>query len=370
MAKLRYFIQRIRGKNKIAEYFWQAKPSVAEKYQITKFKALGKNRTEALIEWEKLDKQLSLNITTLKEKGFLIPKKNIEKDTLRNISEFYFKHRKFTDLAESTKKDYTNYINKINEMFGDEKISFFTRSICEKFYIKILEDKGIRTAQHYINALRIIWNAAKDHDIIEGENPCSVMKIKRNKPRDQVWSNEEFNLFCHTALKKGYKGLYVAMNVAYYTSQRETDILSLKWSQIDENFNVLSFNQSKTGAKIYIPLEKLTILKEILIKLERKSEYVIVDEIDNKPYNSRVRLFLDRFDNVKKISNIREELWFRDLRRTSILALDEAGCSSSEIASISGHSRSSILKMLDVYAPKTIKKAENAFEKLNNYDRK
>ena len=365
MAKLRYFIERIRGKDKIAEYFWQAKPSVAEKYQIPRFKALGRDRSEALVEWEKLDKQLSLNISTIKEKGFLIPKKNIEKDTLRNISELYFKHRKFLSLAETTKKDYIKYINKINEIFGDDKISLFTRSICEKFYVKMKEDKGIRTAQHYINALRVIWNSAKDHDIIQGENPCSNMKIERNKSREQVWTKEEFNIFCQIALKKGYKGLFVAMNIAYYTSQRQTDILNLKWSQIDENFNVLSFVQSKTGAKIKIPLDKLPVLKEILINLEKKNEYIIIDEIDDKHYINRIRLFLDRFDAIKEISKIRNELWFRDLRRTSILALDEAGCTDSEIASISGHSRISILKMLDVYAPKTIKKAENAFDKLN-----
>jgi hypothetical protein len=71
-------------------------------------------------------------------------------------------------------------------------------------------------------------------------------------------------------------------------------------------------------------------------KIPKVNEYIVKDQFDNNPYINRERLFGDRFETVRKESNIRQELCFRDLRRNAILALDEADCNPSEISSISG----------------------------------
>ena len=209
-----------------------------------------------------------------------------------------------------------------------------------------------------------LWNTALDYGYVKGENLCRNMTIEKNVARDQAWTKEEFDRFCSVAQEKGYNGLYVAMHLAYYTAQRQTDIFDMKWKQIDSELQYISITQSKTGAKVQIPLLKLNRLRTVLLENKKNDEYVVVDQFDNKPYGHRIRLFADRFDEVRKLSGVRKELLFRDLRRTAILALDEAGCSPSEISSVSGHSRSSIIAMLEVYAPKSREKAERAIGRL------
>jgi integrase len=375
MAKLRYFIKRIRGKNKNTEYFWQCKPLVAEKYQVEKFKSLGRDEKEALIQWQELNAKLQFSKNHLKEKGILPFQniKEIKEGTLKHLSEIYFQERKFLNLAERTKKNYRymadRLVNKIlfegqPEPLANLKVKEIDRLFCKKLYEKLLP-KGKVMAKELMGVLHNILTTAIDYGYLNGESPCTKMNFENNKGRSQNWPKEEFKQFCDTALEKGYNGLFIAMNLAYYTAQRQTDILNLKWSQIDENSNTLTIIQSKTKSIVRIPLNKLEVLKNLLKNLPRKGEYIVIDEFDEKPYNQRTRLFIDRFHTIRKLSKIREELTFRDLRRTAILALDEAGCTESEIASISGHSRATISKMLEIYAPKTITKAESAFDKLN-----
>jgi integrase len=251
-----------------------------------------------------------------------------------------------------------------SKSFGSLKVEAIDRMFCKKFYEKLLP-KGNKTAEDLTKVLRNLLNTALDYGYIKGENPCSNLVIEKNTPREEVWLQEEFEQFCNTAQKQKLNGLYIAMNLAMFTAQRQTDILNLKWSDIDANFEVLYITQSKTKAKIELPLNKIPALQKLLKSIERKSEYVVIDEFDNKPYNHRLRLFGERFEKVMKLIDIRQNLLFRDLRRTSILKLDEAGCTSAEIASISGHSRKTILDMLEIYAPKSRQKASDALGKLD-----
>ena len=376
MTKLKYFITRKQAKNGTIDYYWQCKYSIAEKYKIEKFISLGKDEKQALIRWQEINAKLEYCKRTLKETGILpiAEERNIEEGTLKHINEIYLNDRRFKRLSPITQHSYIQIHNRlINTILFKEqrqslatlKIDKIDRVFCKTLYDKLLISASVRSAKHYIDALNNLIKTAIDYGYLKGENPCSKLVFEKNDHRDQVWSKEEFEIFCKSALEKNYTGLYIAMNLAYYTAQRQTDILTLKWSQISANFESIKIQQSKTGAKVEIPIDKLKVIRNILSQTEKNNEYVVIDHTDNKPYNHRTRLFSDRFETIRKISNIRRELLFRDLRRTSILALDEAGCTSGEISSISGHSRNSIIAMLEVYAPKTKQKAGDAIDKLN-----
>lgn len=343
---------------------------------MQRFLSLGKDEKEALIKWQELNAKLQSNKRTLKETGTLpiIDDSNIEEGTLKHITALYFQDRRFLRLAKITQTGYIQIHNRLINtiLFSKQKQNFanlgictINREFCKNFYENLLALGNIRSATHYINALSNLIKVAIDYGYFKGENPCSKMLLEKNAPRDQTWTVAEFKSFCDVAKNKGYTGLYIAVNLAYYTAQRLTDVLNLKWSQIDADFRYITIKQSKTATKVEIPLFKMNILSNILLQHKKHSEHIVLDQADLKPYHDRIRLFSDRFDAVRKESNTRTELLFRDLRRTAILALDEAGCTPAEIASISGHSRSSIIDMLDTYAPKTKNKAESALDKLN-----
>ena len=60
----------------------------------------------------------------------------------------------------------------------------------------------------------------------------------------------------------------------------------------------------------------------------------------------------------------RAGLWLHDLRRTCVVKLAEAGCSTAEIGAITGHSDQSVHRMMRTYLPKTFAMARNAITKL------
>ena len=373
--KLRYFVVRKRSKTG-TDYYWQCTQNTSEKYGVGKFIALGKSEKQALIKWQELNDKLNNNKKYLREYGVLPENtNNITDGSFKHISELYLKDRRFIRLAERTKKTYIYTINRINNQLlydGQKKplatlpITQFNRVMCKALYEKLLNNGKLRIAEYIIKVIANILQTAIDYGYLHGDNPCSKMTIEKNKPRDQVWTKEEFYTLIDNA--KVYTGLYIAVNIAYYTAQRQTDILNLKWSQIDPEFKYITIKQSKTQARVIIPLHIIKPLRELLQSTSKVSDYVVVDHTDDKPYHNRVSLFADRFDTIRKKSQINQELVFRDLRRTAILALDEAGCTSAEIASISGHSRNSIIQMLEIYAPKSKNKAESAIEKMNKFD--
>ena len=57
-------------------------------------------------------------------------------------------------------------------------------------------------------------------------------------------------------------------------------------------------------------------------------------------------------------------LQVHDLRRTCVIKLAEAGCSTAEIGAITGHSDQSVHRMMRTYLPKTFAMARNAITKL------
>ncbi|KKL56671.1 hypothetical protein LCGC14_2243100 [marine sediment metagenome] len=62
-----------------------------------------------------------------------------------------------------------------------------------------------------------------------------------------------------------------------------------------------------------------------------------------------------------------QHLQARDLRRTAMVRLAEAGCTVPEIASISGHSIDRTERILEVYLPRTRAMASAAIAKLDEW---
>lgn len=374
-CKLRYFVVK-RRKTLDPSYYWNAKGM--EKYGLPNHQALGNDYQRAVANWQALYFEYCRKRRETKIYGFCTEQDkglSDNKGTLIHMRELYFKDRRFLRLADKTKKDYTktleNVVDKLlyktqKAPLGTILVKDINRPFIKALYEKLLENGAKRSAQLTINAISQLIITAKDYGYFEGENPCLKLVMERNKPRNQIWTKEEVELFCDIANQRGYNGLALAVLIAYYTAQRETDIVKLKWKDFDSDLNVWKLNQSKTGARIELPISKMPILQQALKQTKRINEYV-VNSADGMPYCGR-ELIPEQCKKIINLAGIRQELVFRDLRRTAILRLDEAGCTPSEIASISGHSRTSIIQMLETYAPKTGRKAENAINKLNEYE--
>ena len=356
-------------------YYWEGKPRM-KNYGLPVIEALGKDYLQAVERWKELFCEYERRRKEQKMCGTYTNedcKMLLNRGSLMHMAELYYKDRRFIRLADKTKKDYKVLINRIinkllypeqKKPLGTLKVSAIDRPFVKKLYENLLEKGAKRSASLIINALSQLIITASDYGYYKQENPCKKLVLEKNSPRSQFWTLEEVKLFYKTAKAKGYQGLALAVLIAYYTAQRQTDIENLQWKDFDKDFNFWKIKQSKTKAYVNFPIYKTPFLQKILKTTQKINDYVC-NSYDGKPYQGR-DLIPEQCKKIIELAGIRKELVFRDLRRTAILRLDEAGCTMSEIASISGHSRKSILDIIETYAPNSIKKAESALDKVNS----
>ena len=128
---------------------------------------------------------------------------------------------------------------------------------------------------------------------------------------------------------------------AIETAMRRSEILSLRWENIDRKFTIATLPDTKNGSKREVPLT--TKAKQLLEGLSKQEEYIF-------PLSDfAVRHTWDRLVKRAGIENLR----FHDLRHEAVSRFFEMGLSVPEVASISGHKD---YRMLASYAHLDIKK--------------
>jgi integrase len=151
-------------------------------------------------------------------------------------------------------------------------------------------------------------------------NPCVKVERHPTKPRDRYVTDEEFNAFraiCSPQCK-------LAMDLALLTSQRQGDLIRLKWDQIEvsgprENW-AIRVRQGKTGKQMRIKispaLERVLDLADALPPALPR-EYVIRNRLGERYTSDGFRAMWQRFmRQFEKAGH--ERFCFHDLRAKSI----------------------------------------------------
>lgn len=113
-----------------------------------------------------------------------------------------------------------------------------------------------------------IWNFARDKGYTALPNPCAGIKGFKETGRDAYVEDDQFAAICHAA----DACLRNAMDLAYLTGQRPSDVLSL--SEMDLRDGVLNVQQAKTRAKLRISVAGE--LEELLRRIRAgKSAYKV-----------------------------------------------------------------------------------------------
>jgi len=121
-----------------------------------------------------------------------------------------------------------------------------------------------------------------------------------------------------------------AFDLHLFTGQRRSDVCVMRWDDISRG--VLTVAQSKTGAKLEIPLHP--DLLKTLKATPRTGETIIGtafgSQRSSKAYGNYMAEAIDK-------AGLPEHCVLHGLRKAAARRLAEAGCSANEIASITGH---------------------------------
>lgn len=259
----------------------------------------------------------------------------------------------------------TNYIKK---GLGHIQISKLTPMLIQQYYNELITNRSIvnENIQKIHSLINNSLNRALRWGLIN-KNVASLVDRPRSTKREiSVWTLEQIHKFLH---ESDTDPLAIAFHIAITSGMRQSEILGLRWKDIDFTDNYLSVVQSlshdgktmsvgsktKSGTrKIHLPIETMEMLrKNQRIQENDKKHYtgiyqdhgLVVCTSVGTPVNPRnlMRTFY-RLTKSSKLPRIR----FHDLRHTHATLLLKQGVNPKIVAERLGHADVRIT--LDTYS--------------------
>lgn len=267
----------------------------------------------------------------------------------------------FTGLADSTRRAYLLYIKAIEAEFGDMPKAAVVAPEARGIFKEWRDTMAAkpRTADFAWTVLARILSVAKDRGKI-AVNVCERGgRLYRADRSDALWTPamvEVVKAEFPTALRW-------AFILALYTGQRQSDLLRMPWSAVEGGR--VRLRQRKGRRRVSIPIP--SVLAEELATIPKRST-IILTSSDERPWTaSGFRASWARACAAADIHGVT----FHDIRGSAVTNLGAAGCTTIEIAAVTGHSLKDVEAILDAhYLSRTDAMADNAIGKLERNEQR
>lgn len=310
--------------------------------------------------------------------------------TLGMLIRAYRASRAFTRLAPKTQRGYRQCLDRLDDWGGDAPLPAITAPRVQR----LLEANAATPA--FANAIVRVLRLVLAWGKLEGwvtANAAERPRLVGAKPSGLIWPHAAVTTFVQAADAAGRWSVGTAVMLNEWLGQREGDILTLSRHMIRNG--KLWIGQSKTGARVALPVNKVPHLAQRLAEEEARQVaraaggvlplQLIVSEETGMPYKEdnfrhvfatiraeAAKLAPDGFpvdylmpgrdatDPQAMIVRM-EDLTFRHLRHTAVTRNGEAEVPATLISSITGHSVKTVDQLLDLYMVRTSRMAEVAF---------
>jgi integrase len=278
--------------------------------------------------------------------------------TFNGLIRAYSLSPEFERLAESTRREYRRMLMKAEGRFGNMPLAALEDPRVRQDFMSwravVARDSGSREADNRLSVISAMLSWAKENGQVFSNHIAGFRRLHHVDRSELIWLPEHITAFMRAASVEMQRALILAL----HTGQRQGDLLKLAWNNYDGALIVL--RQGKTGRKVEIPCTRA--LRAMLDGMGRNAA-VILSTKTERPW--KARYFKAQWERASKEAGI-TDLHFHDLRGTAITMLSEAGCTTLEIAAITGHSIKTVTTILDKYLARTRALAGNAMAKFQN----
>lgn len=261
-------------------YFYWGKKEDGKSVEIP----LGTDFDVAKIEWARLDQKA-------------VPR------TVKTLDQVFDRYDRdvIPTKKSSTQRENRLALKQLRAAFGSAPVDAITPHVIAQY-------RDARTAKvranREISLLSHIYNVAREWGLITVDNPVTGVRKNKEKPRDFYATDEIWNAVYAQAASE----LRDAMDLAYLTGQRPSDVLSMRAT--DVNGEYLYVAQGKTSKKLRIQLLNSDAgsngLGVLILRLleQRKARavrnpYLIVTKDGRNVTKAMLRL---RFDDARKLA--------------------------------------------------------------------
>jgi integrase len=248
-------------------------------------------------------------------------------------------------------------VNHLIKRFGNLKVKCLDTKMIEKWQSEQLKSNKPATVNRKLTVLKhmirkgVKWRMASK-GILEDLRE-EVKQLKEENTRLRFLNIEE----CRTLTDCCVEHLRPIVTVALHTGMRLSEILKLKWDQVDLRHGFILLEITKNGERREIPIDNM--LKEMFNSMPYSVEsiYVFTDPKTGEPYKTIKR----SFGTALKKAGIRD-FRFHDLRHTFASQMVMAGVDLISLKDLLGHKSLSMTMRYAHLAPGHKRKAVNMLD--------
>jgi integrase len=319
----------------------------------------GRRKRKKVGPSKKLAEQVLKDIQVKIVKGEYLGVFEEKKVLFEEFTQRYLVYSRSNKAFSSYKRDLVS-LKSLLSAFGDKYLFEIIPQMAEEYKTKRLqEDVTPATVNRELSCLRHLFNKAIEWSYLR-KNPVQGVRLLKEPPGRtrylEVGEIERLLEVIDSFPRDTSSYLKPIVLIALNTGLRKSEILQLKWKDIDFEKRKITVLRTKTNEIRTVPMNE-TLYKE-LKKISRgiESEYMLCNK-KGVPYGN-VRKSFDRALKIAGIDNFR----FHDLRHTFASHLVMSGCDIRTVQQLMGHKD---IKMTMRYSHLSKAHLQEAVEKLD-----
>lgn len=266
-------------------------------------------------------------------------------DRFRAIVKSYRASTDYTRLAVSTRRNWSRWLDRIEDHFGELRIAQFNRTERIRQVIRKWRGGYAGTPRNADYAMQVLSRVCAHGVDPQGRlvaNPCEGIRHLYETDRAEIiWTDTDIAQLDAVASQE----IKWAVRLAANTGLRMGDLVRLSWSHVGEDEIVLTTSKSRHKREAVIPLHD--DLRALLKQIPRRSTAILTSG-KKRPWTENG--LGSSFNKAKIDAQLRERnLHFHDLRGTAVTRFYIAGLSARVIAEIMAWEETTVERIIRRY---------------------
>lgn len=259
------------------------------------------------------------------------------------------------------KNTITSYYNRyLKKDLGQKKLVDIRQIHIKNVILKIKKlDLSARTQKITLEVLNPVFKSAIANRLIMF-NPCDGIKVKRPNTKKKVQNASILLKEIYIAIKTVFQDdiYFQALFLFALQGRRKSEILTLKWENIDFTHKLYTLENTKNGEEQTFILPDM--LESLLLAMKsNKTHYVFESPLDSTKHIQNIQVHVNK---LKKALN-NPNFGIHYLRNVVVSAMAEQGVNSTFLSGALGHSDlNTIKKYLSIPYTKGSEVANNTIQ--------
>jgi integrase len=266
-----------------------------------------------------------------------------DKSRFRAVVTLYKASAEYAKLADTTKRHWSPWLDRIADYFGELRIAQFDRPDKIRPLIRSWRNQWVnkpRTADFGMEVLSRVLSYAVDPMGAIASNPCEGIKSLYSADRsDIIWTAYDIAILKANCSPE----IAHAVDIASHTGLRLSDLVRLSWSHVGEDAIVIPTGKSRGKREAIVPL--YDALRDVLARIPKRSTTILTNSL-GRPWGDLASAFV----RAKTAAGMDDrDLHFHDLRGTAATYFFTAGLSERVIAEVMGWQEEHVANIIRRY---------------------